>query len=139
MYYGYSTLTDIDPAQLFSNTTTSDVMSSTAPDLDDSATGYCTFKTEDTVGNSVYAYDGTQDNSIKSPLPCTQCNQYIYKDDNGECIPYILDPDENTSIDDSSSFDLLCDPAHPERDKNCIQPHGVCTTDKNVSPQTCPF
>jgi hypothetical protein len=48
--------------------------------------GTCLFENEDVVLKQIYGYDGkrVQDNS---GIPCSQCNQYIFRDEDG-CVPY---------------------------------------------------
>jgi len=118
-------------------TSSSTILQPPAPDT--TALGYCTFKDDDLISNIVFGYSGTQVPVTASPLKCSQCNQYVFKDNTG-CMPYTFDRTQNTTIDDTSSLNLLCDPAHPERDSNCIKPHGKCTVNLgNVSIQKCPF
>ncbi len=109
----------------------------TPPPPDDNALGYCTFEGEDLYDKNVYTFDGKLVSKDVSPIKCSTCNQYVFKDESG-CVKYIFDYQENSNIDDSKNLDFLCDPAHPERDKTCIQPHGVCTP--SMAPSTkCPF
>lgn len=134
MYHGYCTVYDIDP---FANKVVQSI--SEPPPPDKTALGYCVFDTSELYGNNVLTHDGKKLSVSTSPLKCSQCNQYIHKDDNGNCTSYMFDPHQNTTIDDSSSLNSFCDPAHPERAGNCIQPHGMCTVSTVVPLQTCPF
>ena len=61
------------------------------PDPDTSAKGTCTFEDEDLINNSVYSYDGTSvpwEANVKDKIyiDCSQCNQYVVKDEDG-CLP----------------------------------------------------
>ena len=103
----------------------------------ESSLGYCTFEGEDLFKHRVYTLDGKRVSRRVSPVKCTDCNQYVYKNREG-CASYVYDPLVNTGIDDSDSFDNFCDPAHPERDKDCVEPHGICTVSLSPS-KKCPF
>ena len=141
MYLIYCIITDTIPfwQQPSSILDFSSSSSTQQPVPDTTALGYCTFKGDDLASNIVFGYNGTKVPATASPLPCSQCNQYIFKDSTG-CMPYTCDRSQNTTIDDTSSLNLFCDPAHPERANNCIKPHGKCTVDLgNVSIQNCPF
>ena len=96
------------------------------PPPDIKALGYCVFEGEDLYNKNVHTYDGKQVSVDVSPILCSKCNKYIYKTDEG-CTHYLFDYLENINEDDSALLDKFCDPAHPERDKTCIQPHGTCT------------
>lgn len=144
MFAGYYIINDKDPVEVIKKsmtpTQTSDVFSMKAPDPDPKALGYCVIEPGDLFSGSVYDYDKKQLPSKMSPVPCSKCNQYIYKTSN-TCSSYMYDSAYNAlapNIDDSSKFSVFCDPAHPERGKNCIQPHGVCSLNVDVS-KTCNF
>jgi len=84
------------------------------------------------------------EDSVKDPyirVDCDKCNQYVYKKKSNEkdmCTSAMFDPLENINIDDSGLADQMCDPKHPERGPDCVQPHGVCS--KSTAPsQICPF
>lgn len=96
------------------------------PAPDTKALGYCIFEGEDLYNKNVHTYDGKQVSVDVSPILCSTCNKYVYKTEDG-CTRYIFDYLENTNEDDSALLEMFCDPAHPERDKTCIQPHGTCT------------
>jgi hypothetical protein len=108
-----------------------------APTPDDNALGYCNFEGEDLYNEDVYTFDGKKVPVDVSPIPCSTCNQYVYKNDDG-CVTYLFDYQENTNVDDSSLLDKMCDPKHPERDRMCIEPHGICTPSLAPS-KKCPF
>jgi hypothetical protein len=146
MYYAYRTIEgkQVIPDWVYfwrkkkSPDSDSDSDKNPPPPPDDNALGYCTFEGEDLYEKRVYTYDGKRVSKEVSPIKCSTCNQYVYEDESGGCVKYIFDYQENSNIDDSKNVDLLCDPAHPERDKTCIQPHGVCTP--SMAPSTkCPF
>jgi hypothetical protein len=137
LYYGYHVLNDKQVQNPFKmKQAISDTLPNSPPEHDDTALGYCVIDHEQLYNYNVYTYDNKQVSTKMSPIPCSTCNQYIYKD-SGSCSPYMFDKSINTNNDDSSSMSSFCDPAHPERNKNCIQPHGVCS----VSPDAkmCPF
>jgi hypothetical protein len=108
-----------------------------APTPDDNALGYCDFEGEDLYNGDVYTFDGKKVPVDVSPIECSTCNQYVYKNDDG-CVMYQFDYLENTNVDDSYLLDKMCDPKHPERDDTCIQPHGTCTPSLAPS-KKCPF
>jgi hypothetical protein len=108
-----------------------------APTPDANALGYCDFEGEDLYNGDVYTFDGKKVPVDVSPIECSTCNQYVYKNDDG-CVTYIFDYLENTNVDDSNLLDKMCDPKHPERDDTCIQPHGTCTPSLAPS-KKCPF
>ena len=103
----------------------------------ESSLGYCTFEGEDLFKHRVYTLDGKRVSTKVSPVKCTDCSLYVYKTREG-CASYMYDTLVNTGIDDSDSFDNFCDPAHPERDKDCVEPHGICTVSLSPS-KKCPF
>jgi hypothetical protein len=111
-----------------------------APAPDTKALGYCVIDTQDLFSGSVYDYKRKQMTSKMSPVPCSTCNQYLYKTGD-QCSPYRYNREYNylTNVDDSSKKGVFCDPAHPERDKRCIKPHGVCTLDVSSPSKTCNF
>lgn len=143
MYIGYSVVTETDPVvQVLGTSVKKDetVLSMKAPAPDPKALGYCTIETKDLFSGSVYDYGKKKMSPEMSPIKCSDCNQYIYKTDD-QCSSYMYDTTYNNlspNFDDSSKLTVFCDPAHPERSENCIQPHGVCTLDLNVS-KTCKF
>jgi len=108
-----------------------------APTPDDNALGYCNFEGEDLYNGDVYTFDGKKVPVDVSPIECSTCNQYVYKNDEG-CVTYQFDFLENTNVDDSSLLDKMCDPKHPERNATCIDPHGTCTPSLAPS-KKCPF
>jgi hypothetical protein len=110
---------------------------SNAPAPDNNALGYCIFEGEDLYNEDVYTFDGKKVPVDVSPIPCSTCNQYIYKNDDG-CVTYQFDFLENTNVDDSNLLDQMCDPKHPERNATCIDPHGTCTPSLAPS-KKCPF
>jgi hypothetical protein len=109
----------------------------TLPSPDTKALGYCDFEGEDLFTGDVYTFDGKKVPVDISPIECSTCNQYIYKNDDG-CVGYRFDYLENTNLDDSGLIDRFCDPKHPERNATCIQPHGTCTPSLAPS-KKCPF
>jgi hypothetical protein len=108
-----------------------------APTPDNNALGYCDFEGEDLYNGDVYTFDGKKVPVDVSPIECSTCNQYVYKNEDG-CVTYQFDFLENTNVDDSNLLDRMCDPKHPERDDTCIQPHGTCTPSLAPS-KKCPF
>lgn len=104
---------------------------------DTNALGYCVFEGEDLYSGDVYTFDGKKVPVDVSPIECSSCNQYVYKNSEG-CARYQFDYTENTNVDDSNIKDKFCDPQHPERNSNCIEPHGTCTPSLSPS-QKCPF
>ena len=133
LYYGYCIVTDtkLIPDWVYfwktkKSDTGGDTGSLTLPDPDTAALGYCDFEGEDLFTGDVYTFDGKKVPVDVSPILCSTCNQFIFKDDEG-CVSYIFDKLENTNIDDTGLIDKLCDPKHPERNATCIQPHGTCT------------
>lgn len=147
LYYGYRVVTDtkLIPDWVYfwktkKSDTGADVNGSfTLPNPDTTARGYCDFEGEDLYSGDVYTFDGKKVPVDVSPILCSTCNQFIYKNDEG-CVSYIFNKLENTNIDDSDIFikNIMCDPKHPERDKYCIQPHGICTP--SVAPsKKCQF
>jgi hypothetical protein len=133
LYYGYRTITNTklipDWVYFWRTKKEGDTAGSgdlSKPDPDTSALGYCDFEGEDLFSGDVYTFDGKTVPVDVSPILCSQCNQFVYKNDDG-CVSYIFDKLENTNIDDSGLIDKLCDPKHPERNATCIQPHGTCT------------
>ena len=143
MYMGYHLVNDTDPVEslkVLAVKNDESMFSMTAPEPNTKALGYCIIESEDLFSGSVYDYNKKQMYSKMSPIKCSDCNQYIYKTGN-QCSSYMYDTEYNSlspNIDDSSRVTVFCDPAHPERSNNCIQPHGVCTLDLNVS-KTCKF
>ena len=140
LYYGYCVINDIDPFYFLFKTNTassSDVFSKTPPAPDTSALGYCTIDSQELYNYYVYTYDNKQVPTAMPPIPCSQCNQYIYRDDSGKCSQYMFDQTANTNYDDSKSASSFCDPSKPDSNKNCIQPHGVCSV--NPVSKKCPF
>lgn len=167
MYYGYCTVMDIDPLWFLSSdkekkkaTTT---MSSTPPVKDTSTETSgktCKFEGEDLFNKKIYKWsDGTH--IVKNPtnLPCSECNQYIFKDKN-ECVPYIFDSSENVQKDKSfcelhpskdcvepkdQHLRIFCDINDPKNTKNipeyvnCIPTTGMCIIDTKAPKQICPF
>ena len=142
LYYGYRVVTDtkLIPDWVYFWRTKKDDDgggSGTQPTPDSTALGYCDFEGEDLYSGDVYSFDGKKVSVNVSPILCSTCNQYVYKNDDG-CVSYIFDKLENTNIDDSGLLDKFCDPAHPERNDTCIQPHGTCTP--SMAPSTkCAF
>ena len=133
LYYGYCTITDtklIPDWVYFWRTKKGDPTTGSGdlskPSPDSNALGYCDFEGEDLYLGAVYTFDGKTVPVDVSPILCSTCNQYVYKNDDG-CVSYIFDKLENTNIDDTGLLDKLCDPKHPERNATCIQPHGTCT------------
>ena len=122
IYYGYCVANDIDPFQTLSEKISLPQMSSTPPQPDTNATGYCTF--EGTDLDNVFTRDGKKP-TVKS-FQCNQCNQYIFKDDSG-CSPYMYDSLQNNSLHSKGTFDSLA------------TPHSVCTVDVITPIQNCPF
>ncbi len=59
------------------------------PDPDMSATGTCSFEGEDVYNKKVFSYDGDLVQP-KTQVDCSQCNQYVVKQDNG-CLPMGFD------------------------------------------------
>ena len=144
MFTGYSIINETDPvkAVLTANATKTDnkVFSMKAPKPDPKALGYCIIESKDLFSGSVYDYNKKQMPSKMSPIKCSDCNQYIYKTEK-QCSQYMYNREYNSNapnIDDSSKLSVFCDPAHPERSKNCIQPHGVCSIKLEES-KTCNF
>ena len=111
------------------------VLSKIEPDAN--ALGYCNFVGEDLYNKNVHTFDGKQVPVTASPIKCSNCNQYVFKDDTN-CTPYIYNILGNTNIDDSDLVDKLCDPMHPERSATCIRAHGTCTASKAPS-SLCQF
>ena len=138
MYIGYNVVNDTKPFDFsFLKSISSDV-SLTAPEPESKALGYCIIESNDLFSGSVYDYN-KKNISQMSPIKCSDCNQYIYKTDN-QCSSYTYDLKYNAlapNVDDSSKLSVFCDPVHPERSNNCIQPHGVCTI--STSSKTCNF
>jgi hypothetical protein len=139
LYYGYHVLNDRDPFYQLLKTnirSSSDVFPSVPPEPDKTALGFCTIDTQDLYNYNVFTYDNKQVSTTMSPIPCSTCNQYIFRD-SGDCSQYMFDQTTGTNYDDSKNIDSFCDPKHPDRDKNCIPPHGMCS----VSPVTkkCSF
>jgi hypothetical protein len=132
LYYGYRTVTDtkLIPDWVYFWKTKKEKGDAKGtlqkPTPDTSALGYCDFEGEDLYSGDVYTFDGKKVSVDVSPILCSTCNQFIYKNDDG-CVSYIFDKLENINIDDTKNLPIMCDPAHPERDKTCIQPHGTCT------------
>ena len=140
MFVGYGIINDTDPLKALLTSTKSKSDSTKAPNPDPKALGYCIIESNDLFSGSVYDYNKKQMTSKMSPIKCSDCNQYIYKTDN-QCSQYMYDREYNSispNIDDSSKLSVFCDPAHPERSKNCIQPHGVCSIKLDES-KTCNF
>jgi hypothetical protein len=108
-----------------------------APTPDDNALGYCDFEGEDLYNGDVYTFDGKKIPVDVSPIKCSTCNQYVYKNEDG-CVNYQFNYQENINVDDSVLLDKMCDPKHPERNDTCIQPHGTCTPSLAPS-KKCPF
>jgi len=67
---------------LISNTATQPLGSAPAPSLDP---GYCTFPSQDLTLKQVYDYNGLLVNPTK--IPCSNCNQYVSRDEDG-CVTY---------------------------------------------------
>ena len=138
MYYGYLLISDKPFPEFWKNigkkTKKNNIVK---PTPNSNALGYCTFEGEDLYNKDVYTFDGKKVSVDVSPIKCSDCNQYIFKDDTG-CVSYIYDMIANTNIDDSIHLDNFCDPAHPERNNTCIKPHGVCTPSMAPS-STCLF
>jgi len=108
---------------------------------DPKALGYCTIERDDLFSGSVYDSNKKKMTTNMSPIKCSDCNQYVYKTGN-QCSSYMYNTEYNSlapNIDDSSKLSVFCDPAHPERAKNCIKPHGVCTLNVNAPSKTCKF
>jgi hypothetical protein len=140
MSAGYGIINDTDPIQALLTRTKSNSDDFKAPSPDPKALGYCIIESDELFSGSVYDYNKKQMTSKMSPIKCSDCNQYIYKTDN-QCSQYMYDREYNSiapNIDDSSKLSVFCDPAHPERSKNCIQPHGVCSIKLDES-KTCNF
>jgi hypothetical protein len=144
MYVGYHVVNDTDPVESLKSVPivkkNENMFSMKAPDPNPKALGYCIIETEDLFSGSVYDYEKKKMSPKMSPIKCSDCNQYIYKTGD-QCSSYMYDTSYNElspNIDDSSKVTVFCDPSHPERSKNCIQPHGVCTLDLNAS-KTCNF
>ena len=133
MFVGYMVATDRDISVVFDTAVKKEI-----PVPNSKALGYCIIERDDLFSGSVYNGD-KQMSANMSPIKCSDCNQYVYKTDD-QCSPYMYDTTYNvlSNFDDSSKFTVFCDPAHPERNKNCINPHVVCTLDKSVS-KTCKF
>jgi hypothetical protein len=129
MYYGYCVITNTPP---FWEKATPD-----EGDDRESSLGYCMFEGKDLYNNRVYTSDGARVSTDVSPIKCGDCSKYVYKNREG-CTPFMFDPLLNTDTDDSASFDNFCDPVHPERDEDCVEPHGVCTVGLSPS-KKCPF
>jgi hypothetical protein len=55
------------------------------PDPDTSAKGTCSFEGEDVYNKKVFSYNGDLVQP-KTQVDCSQCNQYVVKQDNG-CLP----------------------------------------------------
>jgi hypothetical protein len=132
MYYGYCVVTNTRP---FWEKVETD--NNGGEDERDSPLGYCTFEGEDLYNNRVYTLNGVRVSTKTSPIKCGDCSKYLYKNKEG-CAPFMFDTLINSDINDSASFDNFCDPAHPERDKDCVEPHGVCTVGLSPS-KKCPF
>lgn len=142
LYTGYHIISDSDPVAPIQKLVASSTKKTEfeAPRTDAKALGYCIIESEDLFSGSVYDYNKKQLPAKMSPIPCSECNQYVYKTDD-QCSPYMYDSEYNSlapNIDYSSKLDVFCDPTHPERDGKCIQPHGVCTIDPSVS-RSCAF
>ena len=140
MYIGYKVVTDTDTVNKKTKAKPKGTSKLKAPAPDTKALGYCIVETQDLFSGSVYNYKGKQMTSKMSPVPCSQCNQYVYKTDD-KCSPYKYNRENNVlkNFDDSSKVGVFCDPAHPERNKACIQPHGVCMLDTSAPSKTCNF
>ena len=132
MYYGYCVITNTTP---FWEKLTTD--NTGGGDDRESSLGYCTFEGEDLYNKRVYTSEGIRVSADTSPIKCGDCSNYVYKNREG-CTPFVYDELANPTINDSDSFDNFCDPAHPERDKDCIEPQGVCTVGLSPS-KKCPF
>ena len=146
LYYGFCLVQNIRPfwyklpensekvLQTSSNVS-SDVLK--VPEPNTSALGYCTFSSEDLQDKIVFDFTGKRIPENVSPVKCSDCNQYIFKN-SSKCATYEFDKYQNLNIDDSSLLGNMCDSAHPERRGNCVQPHGVCTVGLKPA-QSCPF
>ena len=142
LYFGYCTVTgknvipDFFKKKKKDDTTKGDI---NLPAPDNGAPGYCDFEGEDLYNGDVFTFDGKVVPVDVSPIECSTCNQYVYKNDDG-CVNYRYDYLENSGVDDTKVFNdqLMCDPKHPERNKTCIQPHGICTPSLAPS-QKCKF
>jgi hypothetical protein len=136
LYYGYCIITNTPPFWVTKPPPPSGVPG--GGDSGGATPGYCTFEGEDLVTNRVYTNSGSLVSENVSPIACSQCSQYTYKNDDG-CIGYIYDTSENT-YDSSKPEDPanLCDPAHPERNLTCVEPQGVCTPSLSPS-KKCSF
>ena len=123
MYYAYCVFTGTKPFwdSFFGGSKDTDTGDSTQDPL-----GYCTFDGRDLYEKRVYTKDGKRVSVDVSPIKCSECTNYVYEGDDG-CVSIIYDTTENININDSDLFDQFCDPAHPERNRDCIQPHGTCT------------
>ena len=139
LYYGYSVLNDKDPFSFFkkSKSAPDDNFPKVPPPPDKTALGYCTIDSQELYNYYVYTYDNKQVPTRMSPIPCSQCNQYIYRDDSGKCSQYMYDQTTNTNYDDSKNVGSLCDPTKPDQDKTCIPAHGMCSV--NQVSKKCPF
>ena len=139
MYIGYRIVSDTEPVQKATQNDNK-VFSMKPPETDPKALGYCIIEQQDLFSESVYDYNKKQMSTKMSPVKCSDCNQYIYKTDN-KCSQYMYNREYNSlapNVDDSSKLSVFCDPAHPEKSKNCIQPHGVCSIKLEES-KTCNF
>ena len=63
-------------------TTSESLGAAPPPSLD---TGYCTFPTQDVTLNQVYDYNGVPVG--QNNIPCSTCNQYVFRDEDG-CVTY---------------------------------------------------
>jgi len=140
-YVGYCTVTGRkiipDWVYFWKNGPSGPTGSLNTPAPDNNALGYCNFEGEDLFNEDVYTFDGKKVPVDVSPIQCSTCNQYVYKNDEG-CVTYQFDFLENTNVDDSGLLDQMCDPKHPERNATCIEAHGTCTPSLAPS-KKCPF
>jgi hypothetical protein len=66
------------------------------PDPDMSAKGTCSFEGEDVYNQKVFSYNGDLVKP-KTQVDCSQCNQYVVKQDTG-CLPMGYDKAEGNNV-----------------------------------------